>query len=208
MTKARTKRAAKQFKSPLSADSSSAVISSVRLTPTIQMLKRKVQVLKRAIKVKNDGDEKTLEKLVEKWTEAGREVAYGVWELVKDMGGDDTRARGSGGWGSDEWDGKGKGRNFKDSWGWNDKAERRGAVNETERNWGWVVSVDEKVDDGAGEDRSMEDSRGGSADKRWEKEGGPEEDEKRDTLGTMLKQLGIDPQTLGWDDEEGTFSGE
>jgi hypothetical protein len=30
-------------------------------------------------------------------------------------------------------------------------------------------------------------------------------DRSHDTLGTMLRQPGIDPQTLYWDDEEGAF---
>ncbi|KAJ7638542.1 hypothetical protein FB45DRAFT_1054814 [Roridomyces roridus] len=89
--KHRTQRAAGQFKSPLSS-AVSASLPSVRPTPTIQSLESKVQVLKRAIKIKKEGEAETLEGLVKKWTDAGREVAWEVWGLVKDNevgGGDD-----------------------------------------------------------------------------------------------------------------------
>lgn len=35
--------------------------------------------------------------------------------------------------------------------------------------------------------------------------GTSEEDETRNTLGTMLRQLRIDPATLGWDEQMETF---
>jgi len=152
-TKNRTKRAAAQFKSPLAPGSANA-ISAVRLTPTIQAMERKVQLLKRALKVKTEGEEETLVNLVKKWTEAGREAAYELWGLVKDMG-DGGRKEG--------WNGNG-------SWGW------------------------------AGYDE-LNPVKG-----RKEKEASCEEEERHvDTLGTMLKQLGIMPLTLGWNEEEEVF---
>jgi len=162
--KVRTKRAAAPFKSPLSTSSagSSGAISSVRLTPTIQALERKVQLLKRAVKVKKDGEEEVLEKLVKKWMEAGREVAYELWGLVKDMGEGEPR---------------------------NEMKGNRGF-----EGWGWQSENDQKWmnDEKKGKERCCED----------------EEERPTDTLGTMLKQLGIAPETLGWDEEEGQFSGE
>ncbi|KAI6004051.1 hypothetical protein EDD15DRAFT_2222239, partial [Pisolithus albus] len=60
-TKTRTERAAAQFKSPIiqSGVSSSGVSSrpSIRLTPTVQMLEHRLQVLRRAVKVKEEKDE-------------------------------------------------------------------------------------------------------------------------------------------------------
>lgn len=56
----------------------------MRLTPALQALERKLQLLKRAIKVKGDNEEEVLIKLAGKWIEAGREVAYDVWDATKD----------------------------------------------------------------------------------------------------------------------------
>ncbi|KAF7353002.1 hypothetical protein MVEN_01267800 [Mycena venus] len=85
LKKHRTQRAAGQFKSPLPAAVSSSIFSAVRPTPTIQALEHKVQVLRRAVKVKKGREEETLEALAKKWTEAGREVAWEVWSLIKDQ---------------------------------------------------------------------------------------------------------------------------
>ncbi|KAJ7507515.1 hypothetical protein B0H11DRAFT_2218358 [Mycena galericulata] len=181
--KHRTQRAAGQFKSPLSLDVSASLPSSVRQTPTIQTLERKVQVLRRAVKIKKEGEEQTLEGLVKKWTEAGREVAWEVWGLVKDNesgGGDD--------WGKDSGTGK---RRFEDSWGWNeDSGSKRIKVEETERNWGWDVSPTTDRDDHPAEQRI---------------ESTVDEDKPKETMGTMLMRLGIAPATLGWNNEEGEF---
>ena len=119
-TRVRTLKAASQFKSPLSSSAlSSERGPSIRLTPTIQSLERKLQLLKRAIKVKENDEEKTLVGLVKKWTEAGREVAYELWDLVKDSAnkGDGSRGNGNGFNGTWEWDGKMGSR--EPNWGWN-----------------------------------------------------------------------------------------
>ncbi|KAJ6629236.1 hypothetical protein B0H10DRAFT_1776816 [Mycena sp. CBHHK59/15] len=187
--KHRTQRAAAQFKSPLPASVSLCSASaSIRQTPTIQALERKVQVLKRAVKVRKDGEEETLERLVKKWTEAGRDVAWEVWELVKD-----NDSGGGNDWDKDSQEGAGSvKRRFEDSWGWNeDSSSKRIKVGETDRNWGWEVSPrTENADDRCTEqhDEPVDD---------YEK--------PRDTLGTMLMRLGIAPTTLGWDEEVGEF---
>ncbi|KZP24600.1 hypothetical protein FIBSPDRAFT_416729 [Athelia psychrophila] len=198
-----TPRAAGQFKSPLAGSVPSA-LSSIRLTPTIQSLDRKVQILKRAVKVRQGGDEATLENLVKKWTEAGREVAWEVWGLVKDMGGDvasaSAKASRSGGWGEENIPkGKNK-RGFEEGWGWDDGGDSKKAkVDRLERNWGWNV---ERSDD-SGVDGDDE----GEGDTKCSMKHEDEEEEKRqDTLGTMLRQLGIDPETLGWNEDEGEFA--
>ncbi|KAJ7499165.1 hypothetical protein FB451DRAFT_28517 [Mycena latifolia] len=185
--KHRTQRAAGQFKSPLPLAASSSIPSSVRQTPTIQALERKVQVLKRAVKVTNEGEEQTLEALVKKWTEAGREVAWEVWELVKDNqsgGGDD--------WGKDSQEARAGKRRFEDSWGWNeDSSSKRIKVEETERNWGWSISPVTAADNDEHSSEQPVESI--------------EEDKPQETLGTMLMRLGIAPTTLGWNDDEGEF---
>ncbi|KAJ7047609.1 hypothetical protein C8F04DRAFT_1205497 [Mycena alexandri] len=190
LKKHRTQRAAGQFKSPLPLALAGSVPTAVRQTPTVQTLERKVQVLKRAVQVRKDGEEETLEGLVRKWTEAGREVAWEVWGLVKDNengGGDDWGEKSQGASSS-----SGK-RRFEDSWGWNEESgSKRVKVEEGERNWGWDVSPatasSEQDQDHPKVVETVED-----------------EEKPRDTLGTMLMRLGIAPSTLGWDDEEGEF---
>jgi hypothetical protein len=201
--KYRTPRAASQFKSPLSAAaaSSSTIGSAVRLTPNIQALERRLQILKRAVKVRKDGEEEVLHGLVKKWREAGREVAWEVWGLVKDRGMGEGGSTGRG----DEW-GKGKGgkRGFEDGWGWSERGDQKKLkVEERERNWGWDVEPNRGGE--AGEYAMGEDCEMGEIQEEAEEE---EEERREGTLGTMLKQLGIDPETLGWNEEEGTFVGE
>ena len=164
-----TKRATAQFKSPLLTGVSNTTFA-VRLTPTIQSLQRDVQMLKRAIKVRQEGEEGELERLVRKWTEAGREVAYELWGLVKDNESGDRYVG---------IVGKAKG-GFEGNWGWENKAS-------ADRSWEF----------------------GDTNDQHTREEGLDGEEETRsDTLGTMLRQLGIAPETLGWDEEEGGFAGE
>lgn len=186
--KHRTQRAAGQFKSPLSLSTagSSSVSASVRQTPTIQILERKVQILKRAVKIRNEGEAKTLESLVKKWTEAGREVAFEVWELVKD-----TQSTGGDGWGKEsQGTGSGK-RRFEDSWGWNgESGSKRIKAEETDQNWGW----DSRPATGHDEEERSEPAVESV-----------EEDKPQETLGTMLMRLGIAPSTLGWNDDKGEF---
>ena len=196
-----TPKAASQFKSPLSGLTPTA-LTSVRLTPTIQALERRVQILKRAVKVKMEGEEEVLERLVKKWTEAGREVAWDVWGLVKDSGGG-----GKGGWGEEKKVGSKRG--FEEGWGWDDKDTKKMKMDGgLERNWGWNVQ--------RGEDQE-ERQQSGHGDDEYDREGNIngtrkggeyeeyEEEKREDTLGTMLRQLGIAPVTFGWNDDEGGF---
>lgn len=197
--KHRTQRAASQFKSPLSLGTSSRVTSSsVRLTPTIQALERKLQILKRAVKVKHDGDKEALEALVKKWTEAGREVAWEIWELVKDNASSDD-----GNWGQPKINAA-KGP-FEEGWGWDQKSDQKKSfVEEKERNWGWDVVPRTDVESEIESDENHP-SRGYEEGERCQDE---DDEKKQDTLGTMLMQLGIAPDALGWNEEEGVFVGE
>jgi len=77
-------RSATQFKSPLVNRDLPADSRTIRLTPALQALERQLQLLKRAIKVKGDNEEEVLIRLAGKWIEAGREVAYDVWDATKD----------------------------------------------------------------------------------------------------------------------------
>jgi hypothetical protein len=190
--KSHTSRAAKQFKSPLSLPSSSSSsfsLSTVQLAPTIQSLERKIQLLKRAIKVKKDGEEEELEGLIKKWKDVGREVAWEVWGLVKDS----QMGRDQAGWGKEGTRGKGPGKRvFEEGWGWddNDGAKKKARMGDTR--WGWDAG-DRRDNEEFGENReSVED-------------GEDEANGEEDTLGTMLRQLGIAPETFGWNEEEGEF---
>ncbi|KAJ7591271.1 hypothetical protein C8J56DRAFT_887654 [Mycena floridula] len=167
--KHRTQKAAGQFKSPLTTEVSPN-LTSVRLTPTIQALERKLQVLKRALKVKT-GNEEVLEELAKRWLEAGQELAWELWNLVKDNSSVDS------------W-GKTRKRAYQDSWSWTEAGEsRRVKLDEDQDSWETPLQL--KQEDG----------------------GNDEEDEVRQSsLGTMLRQLGISPETLGWDEKDDSFS--
>lgn len=183
MVKHRTVRAAVQFKSPLSSETSSQVIPSIRMTPTIQMLERRVQILRRAVKIQEEDDEGNLEIVAKKWREAAREVAWEVWEVVKDRVAEPKESP----WGKFEEEDKGKKRSFDESWGWAGQGEAK------------TLRLE---DDEGNPDHSEVEAM--SEEFKLTK-GIPEEEERRDTLGTMLRQLGIAPETLGWSEEQGTF---
>lgn len=201
-----TVNAAKQFKSPLAPSAVSDVpvpsgtnsgfesgakaagvsFSSVRAVPTIQALQGRLQTLKQAIKItgaRAGEDDDSLEDLAIKWTLAGREVAWALWEHVKDLNPGNGAAAQSGGWPGDDAEGKGGSKSkrpWDSSWGYGD--EERGVKR---------IKVDGDVGDGAKVDD--------------EGEGTEDENVVRHSVGTMLRHLAIDPATLGWDEEEGDF---
>lgn len=159
MTKlAMSSRAAAQFKSPMAARSAGCARSLVLPTATIQALERKVTTLRRAIKIKRDEDEEKLASLAKKWREAGREAAYELWDIVRDLvpNSADAPTSGSGSW--------------RSGWGWDGKDEPE--VENAEED---AMKVDE------------------------------EEEKPEETLGVMLRKLGIDPETFGWNDALESF---
>jgi hypothetical protein len=151
----RSSRAAAQFRSPLGEAPVHASRPIVLPNQTIMNLERKVAILRRAVKIKRDGDEDHLKGLAKKWRDAGREAAYELWSIVRDLSteGDETR---------------GNGRDT--GWGW-DKRDERVTFGEDDQ---------DAEEDGCGK-------------------------KQESTLGLMLRQLGIAPETLGWNDEEETF---
>jgi hypothetical protein len=183
--KHRTARASAQFKLPLAVVPGGQGALS-RPTPTVQTLERRLQILKRAVKVTKENEEELLEGLIHKWTEAGREIAYEVWTLVKDTAQNDDSDRRSGGI-------SGK-RKVEDGWGWDEGPDSK----KTRESWGWDASSSdaEPVEVYGNEYETSADS----GDKEEEME-----EMKQDTIGTMLAQLGICPDTLGWNEEEGCF---
>ncbi|KAI0003033.1 hypothetical protein BJV74DRAFT_566752 [Russula compacta] len=152
----RSSKAATQFRSPLAKAPERASRPIVLPNQTILNLERKLTILRRAIKIKRDGDEDHLKRLAKKWRDAGREAAYELWGIVRDLSteGGEREIRGNG---SDA------------RWGW-DKGER-GTFGE----------------DGL------------------DGEGGGYGEKHESTLGIMLRELGIAPETLGWNDEEEAF---
>ena len=172
----KTMRFVSQFKSPLVNGVLPADSRTIRLTPALQALERKLQLLKRAIKVKEDNEEEVLSKLAGKWIEAGREVAYDVWDATKDAG-----------------DFSGKATFIHKSQGWE-------STNDGNTPWGW----DTKPGDAGKESCDLDPSDASCTTGRL----APEEDDDAgcNTLGTMLRQLGITPEIFGWDDDTETFS--
>jgi hypothetical protein len=70
-------RIRKPFKSPMGGEESVPKGSTTILD--IQMLERRMQILKRAIKILAEEDDDTLEGLGQKWREKGREIANQLW---------------------------------------------------------------------------------------------------------------------------------
>jgi len=133
----------------------------VNASPNVQALQLRLQTLKRAVKIRNEGEGEKLERLAKKWIDVAREVAWEVWSVVKD--------------------------NVRDV------PTLGGGSGALQHNWGWA----EDENKGAGAERV---SGGG--------EMLSEDDEPpvaEDTMSVMLRKMGIDPSTLGWDEDEGEF---
>lgn len=84
----------KPFKSPIG---NSNIDSGLHATATVldlQVLERRVQVLKRAIKIVSEDDDAELEALGRKWREIGQEVACQLWN--------ESLSRNSGNWSGNE----------------------------------------------------------------------------------------------------------
>jgi hypothetical protein len=152
---ARSSRAAAQFRSPLVKVSEHTSRPLVLPNQTIMNLERKLTILRRAAKIKRDDDESHLERLAKKWRDAGREAAYELWSIVRDLSTEEGEMRGKGN---------------DNGWGWGEQGEQG---------------------------NSREDDVDTEADEHAEKQ--------ENTLGVMLRKLGIAPETLGWNEEEEAF---
>lgn len=126
-----------------------------------------MQLLRRAVKLEQDNEATLLKELTIKWAEAGREVAWDVWALVKDS----RQERGN--------------QATPMKWDWDEDKPKS-------QSWGWSSEDNE----------SHAENEEPSTSKVQEES---EEDRSRDSLGIMLREFGIDPDTLGWDDQEETF---
>lgn len=186
----------------------SKIRPSALAAPTIQNLQARVQRLKQAIKIKNeelnDGEGRNLEALVSKWRTAGREVAWLVWDTVKDLEPSALGARAlptNGGWDETEnpflaraktskpvGQGGTGGWGLQAGWGYGDD---QGSGSSS--SWGWGEKDKGTPGDGEAEAEDKMDVRDG------------EQAAQPHTLGTMLRHMGIDPDTLGWDEDDGDF---
>ncbi|KAI0307377.1 hypothetical protein B0F90DRAFT_564613 [Multifurca ochricompacta] len=100
-------RASTQFRSPLMKPPADLSRPVVLPNQAIMNLERRLTVLRRAIKFKRDGDDRHLEGLVRKWRDAGREAAYELWSIVRDISTEGGEIRGNTsdiGWGWDDQD--------------------------------------------------------------------------------------------------------
>lgn len=151
----RSSRAAAQFRSPLVKVPEHTSRPLVLPNQTIMNLERKLTTLRRAAKIKRDGDEAHLERLAKKWRDAGRDAAYELWVIVRDLSTDGGEMRGNGN---------------DNGWGWGEQGEQ-----------------------GTSREDDVEPAEGEHAEKQ------------ENTLGVMLRKLGIAPETLGWNEEEEAF---
>ncbi|KZT12928.1 uncharacterized protein LAESUDRAFT_689915 [Laetiporus sulphureus 93-53] len=173
--------------SPPSQPRNGPAMSNVQAIAKICSLQAKLQTLKQAVRIKNsaNGDEdEELEQLVSKWTAVGREVAWAVWDTVKDLDPGESMHVGTG--------------SFAAGWGFDEGAGSSRSNPSVTRAWGWEEDVKGPAN-GSGGGEDQEDSH--AVDEA--------EDETdtapKHTLGTMLRHLGIAPETLGWDENEGDF---
>jgi len=185
------------FKSPLRTGTgapkpeTNAPSSSRKAFPRNDPLRDRLQLLRRAVKIKESKEDEKLEGLVRKWREVAREVAWELWGFVKEgsvgEGSEshfNTGPGGAGGFGSfgNGWDNSGFG---------DDGAKK---------NWGWDTGGE---GDTTGESRDTLYGRGSDT---HDEEGEEERKVEERTMGTMLRQLGIAEETLGWDEGEGDFT--
>lgn len=169
------------FKSPLARSSGDPTPASPSPSSssrhTIAALEQLLQLLKQAHKIKSEGSVEKLEQLTLKWTAVARSAAEDLWQLVREAG--------SVGGAKDD-----------DEWGYSGEKRKR---KDADSNWGWDA-VDKREDDEEQSDPVEEEAAGDGMD-----EESTEEKEKGWNLGTMLESMGIPPETLGWDAEEGEF---
>lgn len=198
------------FKSPFirkQGDSAGSTITNLN----VQALETQVQTLKRAIRIMEKNEDEELERLGKKWISVGRDVAWELWKVLKEQksgswGDDDeyltmtktkTKSSASSGWGYED-DTKKHGPNTADGWGW---AQSTSSQAKATGNSLWVSASEVEDADTADASRTgidEDDTEDGEGDDNKFKE-------QEDSVGMMLRQLGIATETLGWDDVEGEF---
>jgi hypothetical protein len=156
-------------------------LPSMLRTPQSQSLQQRLQLLRRAMKIKESGEDEKLEELTRKWKDVAKQVAWELWDIVKDGNVEespDTYRRGLSGPG-----------------GFGYGAGSDGRIDGMDKNWGWDDPEEES------KRRQEKDKQEG---KDAEEEGEETKTEQR-TMGVMLRQLGIANETLGWDEQNEDF---
>ncbi|KAF8605311.1 hypothetical protein BDV93DRAFT_521645 [Ceratobasidium sp. AG-I] len=200
---------------------------------TIQALRQRLQVLRNALRIRGIADptkptessqptkvfdDDELEALGLQWRTAARDTAQDLWALVRDTASADS-------WGAEGSKPVGGGK--EESWGWDAKPQQTYQARvctedqDLEETQGGALFTPPGVDkvhqamvknlnrpvvprktmlpphEGPEERVSLQED---------EMEDSEHEDEpKHHTLGTMLASLGIPPEVLGWQEEEGEF---
>lgn len=167
------------FKPPLFKSGSSVIdkaLSTPR-SPHPQGLQQRLQLLQRAVKLKQSGEDEKLEELAKKWKDVAKQVAWELWNIVKDGDVDES---------NDNYSHSTMGPT-------GDRDGRFGSSGTFAKNWGW----DEKEEEN--QDHEKEDNQAVAVQE--------EEDPKAEqrTMGLMLRQLGIAHETLGWDEQNEDF---
>ena len=176
-------KATSQFKSPLAASASQPRPGSTR---AIHELERKIQVLKRAIKIKSEDDEEKLEQLAKKWKQAGRDAAWELWDIVRNNEESAEYPFNS--------ESRKAPKSISESWGWEESDSK------LDGNWGWADDADTSGKDSRDDEALCTSSEGAN------EVDGDQKDVQTKTLGTMLHQLGIAHGTLGWVESEEDFT--
>lgn len=112
------------FKSPLRVEGSQSkklVLTSKK--PRVQTVQQRLQVLERALKIKEDKEDEKLQELIEKWRDVAKTVAWELWEIVREGNVDtieEDRHRPVGGRGFGGFANGG----FDDEWCWGGEEKR------------------------------------------------------------------------------------
>lgn len=178
----RTTRASLQFKSPLlagSASNNNPSIGSDSHPPSGVRLTPTIQALQRQLQ-----NLKRAVKVKQANEEAELKALVKMWkEAAREVAWEVWEIYKERGLGQQ---GGGSATEFAPaSWGWE---EKKGSGSGS--SWGWAGAHDEPGEEDAG---------------RHQKEDADDGEVRDDTMGTMLRQMGVDPEVLGWDVEQDCF---
>ncbi|KZT37622.1 hypothetical protein SISSUDRAFT_829484 [Sistotremastrum suecicum HHB10207 ss-3] len=196
------------FKSPFARKSGESTERKIT-NLNVRALEAQVQTLHRAIKILEKNEDEELELLGKKWVSVGRDVAWELWKVLKEQT--------SGSWGNDdEYLSTSKSKPKASSsanWGYSDESKQD--VRASNDGWGWAQT---NSDTGKSSGDSLwttgthvvpENDHSPAVEHEDDTEGSDHDNstfkDQEDSVGTMLRQLGIASETLGWDDAEGEF---
>ncbi|KZS97521.1 hypothetical protein SISNIDRAFT_462584 [Sistotremastrum niveocremeum HHB9708] len=196
------------FKSPFARKSGESTERKIT-NLNVRALEAQVQTLHRAIKILEKNEDEELELLGKKWVSVGRDVAWELWKVLKEQT--------SGSWGNDdEYLSTSKSKPKASSsanWGYSDESKQD--VRASNDGWGWAqMNSDTGKSSGdslwtTGTHVVPENDHSPAVEHEDDTEGSDHDNskfnEQEDSVGTMLRQLGIASETLGWDDAEGEF---